>query len=79
MAAAHASRPSSPQPAYCFPWRPVLIYQVVVVVLVLVIVVLTARGCPFPVAVGVPAALSAVAVRVVARLAEVSRTSVPVA
>jgi hypothetical protein len=51
----------------------------VVVVFVLVIVVFVALGCPFPVAVGVPAALSTVAVRAIACLARVSRLSLPVA
>lgn len=77
--AAHAPRPSSPQPAYCLPWRPVLVYQVVVVVFVIVIVVLAALGFPVPVAVSVPAALSTVAVRAIARLAEVSRPGLPAA
>ena len=77
--AAHAPRPSSPQPAYCLPWRSVLIYQVVIVIFVIVIVALVALGFPFPIAVSVPAALSTVAIRAIARLAEVSRPSLPAA
>ena len=72
---ARVSRAGSAGPSYSSFWRSVLAYLVVVVVLVLVIVVLVVLGCPFPVAVGVPAAISTVAVRVIARLAEVSRLS----
>jgi hypothetical protein len=75
--AAHAPRASSPASAYPVLWRCVLIYEVVVVVFVIVVVVLVAHGCPFPIAVGVPATLSTVAVRAIVRLAEASRLSLP--
>jgi hypothetical protein len=74
---AHPSRPSPPKRA-CFPIRWwFLPYLIMITIFVIIIVILVAVGCPLPLAVGVPATLSAVAVRVLARMTQVTQSALP--
>lgn len=76
--AAHAPRPRSPERACCaLWWWWVLPYHTLVAMFVIIIVVLVICGYPLPLAVGVPAAVSTVAVRALARMTEVTRIALP--
>jgi len=75
--AAHAPRLRSPEPACCPLWWWVLPYHTLVAMFVIIIVVLVVCGYPLPLAIGVPATVSTVAVRVLARMTEVTRTVLP--
>lgn len=75
--AAHAPRPRSPEPARCPLWWWILPYHTLVAVFLIIIVVLVVHGYPLPLAIGVPATVSTVAVRVLARMTEITRTALP--
>jgi hypothetical protein len=75
--AVHAPGPRSPEPACCPLWWWVLPYHTLAALFVIIILILVVCGYPLPLAVSVPAAVSAVAVRVLARMTEVTRAALP--